>query len=43
MIFPPKNGRKSADVFKEDSMKLYYIINARIPTEKAHGIQVMKM
>ena len=24
-------------------MKLYYIINARIPTEKAHGIQVMKM
>lgn len=24
-------------------MRLYYIINARIPTEKAHGIQVMKM
>lgn len=24
-------------------MKIYYIINARIPTEKAHGIQVMKM
>lgn len=24
-------------------MKLAYIVNARIPTEKAHGIQVMKM
>ncbi len=24
-------------------MKLYYIANLRIPTEKAHGIQVMKM
>jgi len=24
-------------------MKFYYIINARIPTEKAHGIQIMKM
>ena len=24
-------------------MKLYYIANARIPTEKAHGIQIMKM
>lgn len=23
-------------------MKLYYIANARIPTEKAHGIQIMK-
>jgi len=24
-------------------MKLIYIVNARIPTEKAHGIQIMKM
>ncbi|HEY4499665.1 MAG TPA: glycosyltransferase family 4 protein [Candidatus Paceibacterota bacterium] len=24
-------------------MKLYYIANARIPTEKAHGVQIMKM
>ncbi len=24
-------------------MKLYYLANARIPTEKAHGIQIMKM
>jgi len=24
-------------------MKLIYIANARIPTEKAHGIQIMKM
>ncbi len=24
-------------------MKLLYIVNARIPTEKAHGIQIMKM
>ena len=24
-------------------MKILYIVNARIPTEKAHGIQVMKM
>ncbi len=24
-------------------MKLKYIVNARIPTEKAHGIQIMKM
>lgn len=24
-------------------MKLYYIANVRIPTEKAHGIQIMKM
>jgi len=24
-------------------MKLFYIANARIPTEKAHGIQIMKM
>tara|TARA_Y100000310_G_C20699053_1_gene827983 strand:- start:4406 stop:5530 length:1125 start_codon:yes stop_codon:yes gene_type:complete len=24
-------------------MKLYYIANARIPTEKAHGIHIMKM
>lgn len=24
-------------------MKLYYIANARIPTEKAHGIQIVKM
>jgi hypothetical protein len=23
-------------------MKLVYIANARIPTEKAHGIQIMK-
>ena len=23
--------------------KLIYIANARIPTEKAHGIQIMKM
>ena len=24
-------------------MKLFYIVNARIPTEKAHGIQIMQM
>ena len=24
-------------------MKLIYIVNARIPTEKAHGVQIMKM
>src|ERR1700752_2394252 len=24
-------------------MRLYYIVNARIPTEKAHGIQIMEM
>jgi len=24
-------------------MKLTYIVNARLPTEKAHGIQIMKM
>ncbi|HBH71689.1 MAG: Glycosyl transferase, group 1 family protein [Parcubacteria group bacterium GW2011_GWC1_42_11] len=24
-------------------MKLYYVANVRIPTEKAHGIQIMKM
>ena len=24
-------------------MRIYYIANARIPTEKAHGIQIMKM
>lgn len=24
-------------------MKLLYIANIRIPTEKAHGIQIMKM
>ncbi len=24
-------------------MKFYYIVNARIPTEKAHGVQIMKM
>ena len=24
-------------------MKIIYIVNARIPTEKAHGIQIMKM
>lgn len=24
-------------------MKLLYIVNARIPTEKAHGVQIMKM
>ncbi|OQA39080.1 MAG: D-inositol 3-phosphate glycosyltransferase [Parcubacteria group bacterium ADurb.Bin316] len=24
-------------------MKLYYIVNARIPTEKAHGVQIMKV
>ena len=24
-------------------MKLFYIANARIPTEKAHGLQIMKM
>lgn len=24
-------------------MKIIYIANARIPTEKAHGIQIMKM
>ena len=24
-------------------MKIIYIANARIPTEKAHGVQIMKM
>jgi len=24
-------------------MKLVYIANVRIPTEKAHGVQIMKM
>ena len=24
-------------------MKLFYITNARIPTEKAHGLQIMQM
>jgi len=24
-------------------MKIYYLANARIPTEKAHGFQIMKM
>lgn len=24
-------------------MKIYYVANARIPTEKAHGLQIMKM
>lgn len=24
-------------------MKIFYIVNARIPTEKAHGVQIMKM
>ncbi|KKU57466.1 MAG: hypothetical protein UX81_C0035G0008, partial [Parcubacteria group bacterium GW2011_GWA2_47_12] len=24
-------------------MKIYYIANARMPTEKAHGIQIAKM
>jgi hypothetical protein len=24
-------------------MKIYYIVNARIPTEKAHGWQISKM
>lgn len=28
---------------KADNMKLVYIANARIPTEKAHGLQIMKM
>ena len=25
------------------SVKVYYILNARMPTERAHGIQVAKM
>jgi len=24
-------------------MKIIYLANARIPTEKAHGVQIMKM
>ncbi len=24
-------------------MRIYYVANARIPTEKAHGIQIMSM
>ena len=24
-------------------MKIYYVANARMPTEKAHGIQIAKM
>lgn len=32
-------GRWKAD----NSMKIFYVANIRIPTEKAHGIQIMKM
>jgi len=26
-----------------DTVKIYYVVNARLPTEKAHGIQIAKM
>ncbi len=28
---------------QKNDMKIYYVVNARLPTEKAHGIQIAKM
>ena len=39
-----RRGRKSESNFNmPEKIKIFYLANARIPTEKAHGIQIMKM
>lgn len=42
-ISEDSKNKKSPNLIISNGVKLIYIANARIPTEKAHGIQIMKM